>query len=123
VFLSYKPLQKLLQGPSTILAKTCGLAGFYFFSHWLAKTSNNHYSRYQEKRADIAAITALANKQGALDLFNRYQQENLIERQNLVWQGFTPEEIDIDDTGNKLSDTQHPPLSERIAYINAAIIL
>ncbi|MDZ4153960.1 M48 family metalloprotease [Methylicorpusculum sp.] len=121
-FLAYKPLQKFIQGPRTILTKACALTGFYLLSHWITNTSRDRYSRYQEKRADLTAITALADKQGAIDLFTLYRQENLAERQNLLWQGLTPKETDVDDAGNKLSDRQHPSLSERIAYINAAIL-
>lgn len=121
ILISYKPLQKFLPKASSISAQLGALVGCCLFSKWLSNLTTKKYSCYQEKRADLAAITSLGNKQGAINYLRRMQQDNLATRASSLWQGLSLEEIGVDDAGNNVFDTEHPPLSERIAYINAAL--
>ena len=77
--------------------------------------------KQQEKRADLTAIVALRDKQGALDCFSRNCEENKKIRKNLISRGHVGYVCrHIDEQGNNLADKNHPLLTERLAYCKAA---
>ncbi len=121
ILISYRPLQKCLPKVSSISTQLGALIGCYFFSQWLSNLTTKKYSCYQEKQADLTAVAGLGSKQGALNFLKRCQQSNLAARASNLRQGQTLEETGVDEAGNNLFDTEHPLLSERIAYINAAL--
>lgn len=121
ILISYKPLQKYLSKTLKSSAPLGALIGCYVFSQWLSHLATKNYSCYQEKKADLTAVTCLACKKGAIDFLKRCQCANLAARELKILQGLSPEETGVDDAGNNLFDTEHPLLAERIAYINAAL--
>ncbi|MDZ4153959.1 M48 family metalloprotease [Methylicorpusculum sp.] len=103
------------------LTKICITAGCLLFSHWLSKRVINQYVHYQEKHADLAAINALGTKRGAIAWLTRGAETNKKIDATLLKDGIRNRDSLIDSAGNNLDDTTHPALTERIAYINAAM--
>jgi len=77
-----------------------------------------------EKEADLTAIAALKEKQGAIDFFKRFCEENKrISKVNYNQQGFfSMLRFPVDRHGNYLRDFTHPRLTDRIAYCSAAVV-
>ena len=72
------------------------------------------YARGREKRADLE----VAQRHGTAGLMAYLEERRKINRLAVQWD---PDRADkIDDAGNNLLDTAHPPLTERIAYLRAA---
>lgn len=66
----------------------------------------------EEKLADMDASKALQDATGGIYLFETYRHQNLAaQRSNPT--------LNIDANGNNLRDKNHPPLTERIAYLKA----
>jgi hypothetical protein len=65
----------------------------------------------EEKLADMDAVEALQEAQGGVYFFETYRSHNLAIRASR--QAISQ----IDELGNNLRDTAHPPLTERIAYL------
>jgi hypothetical protein len=81
---------------------------------WLNKNKllTSLSSKEEEKIADMDAAKALQNAEGGIYLFETYCQQNLaVRRNNPTLRTF------IDENGNNLRDKNHPPLTERIAYL------
>ncbi len=65
----------------------------------------------EEKLADMDAAEALQDAEGGIYFFENYRSHNLECRAS------NRSTSQIDDLGNNLRDTDHPPLTDRIAYL------
>jgi hypothetical protein len=66
----------------------------------------------EEKHADLDAIKTMQDASGGIYLFETYRQQNQAVRRS------DPTQMHyIDEHGNNLKDKNHPPLTERIAYL------
>jgi len=66
----------------------------------------------EEKSADIKSAEVLQDAVGGIYLFETYRHQNLTIRHRDPTRH-------IDENGNNLRDKNHPPLTERIAYLKA----
>jgi hypothetical protein len=77
--------------------------------------------RAQEKEADLLAARISGNGKGGAYRFERYRLDQLALRNHpaLGFWGRRLAQKLIDERGNNLQDYDHPPLTERIEYLNA----
>ena len=66
----------------------------------------NRFSRYQEKQADIESATVLHSARALAQYFENVRLENI-----------AADRFDTTTDGNAWKDVDHPPLTERIAYL------
>ena len=66
----------------------------------------------EEKSADMDASRILQDATGGIYLFETFRHQNLATRRS-------DPTVKIDANGNNLRDKEHPPLTERIAYLKA----
>ena len=74
----------------------------------------------EEKCADLMAIAALKSKRGAIDYFRDCCEINKEHRTSYIKKGDISGAQKFDELGNYLLDNNHPLLTERIAYCQAA---
>jgi hypothetical protein len=81
---------------------------------WLnkAEPTSSPSAIEEEKHADLDAIEALQDASGGIYLFETHRQQNQAIRRS-----HPTKILYIDEHGNNLKDKNHPPLTERIAYL------
>ncbi|PKN03484.1 hypothetical protein CVU75_02010 [Candidatus Dependentiae bacterium HGW-Dependentiae-1] len=112
---------QIARTPHTLLTTTYITAGYFLFSLGISKEAIRRYKLYQEKQADLTAINTLGTKRGAIAWLTRGTQTNKKIHDTLLQHGLKNSGSRVDKVGNNLDDTTHPALTERIAYINAAL--